>query len=252
MKASRSSVAAWLIAGLAVLVLTTNAWASFVLDIQVSDGSGKTSKTLTLQDWGLSCEDLIGEICKHGSWQWVGVMDALADGTGERLGSITELQIGFDQDPYVNLGFSVIAGDKETTFTISSSATAVNLTNPQAYASAGITLTDNPPTAATITGLYTGGKIYEARYNGTSVFADLVSGFGVSGGTDTRSEREPASGRKTIFDTVSTISSEFHFTLSAWDQASGTSSFNAIPEPATVGLLVAGGAVMNFMRRRRA
>ena len=252
MKAYRTRAAAWLIAGLAALVLTTNAWASFVLDIQVSDASGKKSKTLTLQDWGLSCEDLIDEICKHGSWRWVGVKDALADGTGERLGSITKLEIEFDQDPYVALGFTVIADASDTTYTINSSVTAVNLTNPQAYASAGITLTDNSPTGATITGLYTDGKIYEARYNDTSVFADLVSGFSVSDSTDTHSERKPASGRTTSSDTVSTISSGFHFTLSARDGASGTSSFNVIPEPATIGLLVAGGAAIVATRRRRA
>ncbi len=165
------------------------------------------------------------------------------------LATITELTLETDSEPYVNLFFALQAGASDTTVSVTSPVISFSpMLNPQAYASAGITLTSDSD-GATITGLF-GGKNYEARYNGTTVYADLVAGFSIPGDqTVTSSDRSPASGYNTITGTVSSIESEFNFTLSALDQASGTSRFEVIPEPCTLGLLTLGGLAL--LRRRR-
>jgi hypothetical protein len=50
-----------------------------------------------------------------------------------------------------------------------------------------------------------------------------------------------------IAGAVNNISTQIEFTLTAWDMASGTSSFEVIPEPATGLLLVIG---LLALRRR--
>ena len=165
------------------------------------------------------------------------------------LARIKDLGIQSDLEPYVNLRFAVEAGASDTTFDISSAIVGFGpLSNPQAYASGGVTLTSDSD-GATITGLF-GGMNYEARYNSSIVFADLVGGFSISGDqTVTRSDRKPGSGYDTITGTLSSIESQFKFILSAMDQASGTSRFEVVPEPATMSLLALGGLAL--IRRRR-
>lgn len=170
------------------------------------------------------------------------------------LGKVTELSIQTDDDPFINLRFAVEAGNTDTTFDISSAVVNFSpLLNPQAYASAGVTLTSDFDGAA-ITGLFSGMN-YQARYNSSTVYSDLVAGFSILGDqTVVRFQREPASGYETISDTISSIQSEFNFTLSAFDQASGTSRFEVImpptiPEPATFSLLALSGLAM--LRRRK-
>jgi len=168
-----------------------------------------------------------------------------------RLATLQGLSIQSDYEPYINLRFSVEASGTDTTFDINSAVVSFDpLLNPQAYASAGVTLTSDSD-GATITGLFPGGKNYQARYNGTSVYANLVDGFAISGNkTLTNSDRQPASGYGPISGTLSSIQSEFNFTLSALDQASGTSRFEVVPEPATL-TLVAFGLMAGLARRFR-
>jgi hypothetical protein len=167
------------------------------------------------------------------------------------LGTITQLELASDEEPFVNLFFAVQAGASDTTFDVLSPLISFSaLSDPPAYASAGVTLTSDSD-GATITGLF-GGDTYEARYNGTSVYDDLVAGFNIPGDqTLTSSERSPVSGYSTITGTVSNIQSEFYFTLSAEDQASGTSRFEVVPEPVAMSLLALGAAAIVYRRRRR-
>jgi hypothetical protein len=192
--------------------------------------------------------------CSGGATSWTfSTPTEIKDGDTV-LGRILMLEIQTDVEPYVNLNFSLEAGPADTIFDLQSALVSFSpLVNPQAFASAGITLTSDTD-GAKITGLF-GGKTYQARYNGTTVYADLVSGF-TMGGNDSllNSQRQPilAPTYATISDTVSSIRSEFNFTLSALDQASGTSRFEVIqgvPEPATLSLLALGGLAM--LRRRK-
>jgi len=190
--------------------------------------------------------------CNAGVVDWTlpAAVDVVA-ANGTRLAAIRQLTLQSDTEPYVNVRFAVEAAETDTTFRISSTIVSfATLTDPKAYASAGVTLTSNED-GATITGLLDGGTLYEARYNHTSVYADLVSSFSIAADqTITHGQRLPTSGYATIAGGVSSIESEFYFTLSALDQASGTSRFEVVPEPMTMGLLTLGGLVMLYRRIR--
>ena len=164
-------------------------------------------------------------------------------------GAITGLTLRMNADPEVGIEFGVRAGSLATTYSILSDiAVFGELVNPTAYASAAITLTDRSPAGATITGLYSGGKTYQARYNGSSVFANLVNGFAIPSESQTNSEAMPPSGSQIITGALTSIESEFNFTLSARDSASGTSTFEVVPEPVTFVLL---GLSALALRRRK-
>jgi predicted secreted protein len=245
-------LAAALVCALLVGALASSAWASFIIQITMSDNFGRTTGLInvdvpvtgggyqatgdTVERWALSAP----------------IYGYAEDNT--LLGTINSLSVEFDADPYVKLAFQAEAGAADTTFNISAGGQTISMTNPLAYATAGVTLTDvDDGTGAAITGLY-GGKVWRATYNGSTVFADLVSGFsiGTEDITGTASERVPSpSGRQTIPGAVNNIDIAYNFTLSAYDMASGTGTFNLTPEPATLALLVLGGGVVLVARRRR-
>jgi hypothetical protein len=194
-------------------------------------------------------------IADAGDWfEWTldGEENIVGD-NGDLLGSIEYLKLKVIKDPAVSLEFYITAGNAATTFTIDTNGptTFDPIANPEAYASVGITLTDRNQNGAAITGLYDD-KIYQAVYNGLSVYANMVDSFtaGVRK-TVTRSEYKPETGDTEIIgDTLSSIDASFKFILSAKDSAAGTSYFEVlpVPEPATVALL--GLGVLSLIHRR--
>jgi hypothetical protein len=170
------------------------------------------------------------------------------------LGSyIEKLIVTAKGDPWVSIEFGVRAGSADTTFNISSNIENINpaFTNPAAAATASITLTDRSQSTAgaTITGLFDGGKIYQARYNGTSPFANLVDTFSFTrSGLNLSDVRAQSTGDSSIAGAVASIESQVNFTLSAMDSASGTTDFVVTPEPISLSLLAIGGAVL--LRRK--
>jgi len=177
---------------------------------------------------------------------------AVRDAENHVLATINSLSVSVDEDPAVSLVIGVTAGSADTHFTITSSTVAFpTILHPQAFASAGITVTDNDSNGATVTGLLPGGKVYEARYDGVP-WADLIGQLTADvDGSNTGSARRPGTGREAIPVAVSSIQSEYKFTLSANDSASGTSRFDVVPEPATLALLGAGLGAMLLRRRGR-
>jgi hypothetical protein len=216
-------------------------------------------------DWGtvtvpLPAPDPSGAI----NWQTTTPLDIYSSTNPTTLlGTIDSMSLAADTDPFVNLGFAVTAGPVPTAFLISSGLPILPINNGLAFASAGITATEGGALldGANVTGAFAGGtKAYEATYNlGGGIFADLVSPVVVppGGGSNTLSERFPVpiGSRNVIPGSVFQIQSTFSFTLSAFDQASGTSRFDIIvPEPSSV-VLAAGAlaavAVYGFRRRAR-
>jgi hypothetical protein len=190
-------------------------------------------------------------------WALSAPVDIYSDSDpGLLLATIHAFGVELDGDPGVSLGFFVTAGAAPTHMTITSSTVTFDpIANPQAFATAAITVTDLDGDGASGTGLFPGSAAYQAVYNGSTVFANLVSP--VFAGVDssaTGSERFPAVGMTTIVGAVSSIQSQFDFLLTAFDSASGTSRFFVTPEPAgaTLACLAfAGVAIIGLFRRRR-
>jgi hypothetical protein len=175
------------------------------------------------------------------------------------LGTLETLDAFYDPDPEVNLNFSVQAGGTNTTFHIASSLlTFDTITSPEGQANAAFTLTDFDADDASLTGIGDTGGGYLAQYNGWAghpagpmgtTFAEGI--YSMSAGfleTVTQDFEYPASGWEPIAESVDSASSLVSFELSANDLASGTSHFEIIPEPGTLGLLMLAGM---FLLRRR-
>jgi hypothetical protein len=221
MKTKRLMILAMVLA--AVLILPVGAKAGVVnFSITVSADNGVSQVDQTFNGSGYTDAD--------GTFVWtLGAPMALLDG------SIDSLKVTVNSDPEVGVYFGFKSNSSTQVWSISDAFTFAPLVNPTAYASAGVTLTDMGAPGATITGLFDGGKTFQATYNGSSVFANLVNGFSINGGTLTASEDTPT---QVINDTLTSIGSEFRFKLSAGDAASGTSTFDVVPEPATMAILV--------------
>jgi hypothetical protein len=171
------------------------------------------------------------------------------------LGTVESLDLSIDVDPEVKLSFVVTAGPSGTAFTIASAVIPfAALTNPLAFATAAVTVTDADGDGASLTGSLSGSKAYEAAYNAAPVtWALLVDPVIVAPDfSNIGQERKPASGMVPIADTLTSIRSQFSFALSANDLASGTSKFEVVvPEPATMALLALGTLGLAALRRRQ-
>jgi hypothetical protein len=220
-----------------------------ILQVQVQS-QGLTASQTWLLPQGLTSS---GQGCQYYQYDVSQPVDFVSSG-GVVLGTLDMASALYRSDPFVALGVAVTAGAADTTFTITSATVSFDpITNPQAFAVASLTLTDNNGDGATFTGLYPGGKSYQAIYTssgGQTTWTSLLGGFTASpDGTNTLSDGQPATGTQLISDTLVSIQSQFDFTLSPYDSASGTSHFEITPEPATLSLLVLGG--LAILRRSR-
>lgn len=245
---------------LAVLAIVAAVLAVWSLPTQACPTAGTVETVITIQasngqdtgevKWVLTPDQTSGD--RYG---WSLSAPVTIRGASGALGTIMALGLEVDTDPEVKLNFVAQALDTDATFTVlSSTVTFAPLTNPLAYATAAITLTDGDGNGASLTGQFDGGKAYEARYNSpATVWAGLLGSLTTpSDMSSVDVGRRPSSGNEVIPDTVSSIQSEFKFTLSANDQASGTSRFQVlVPEPATLALLTMGGLAILLGRRRK-
>lgn len=185
----------------------------------------------------------------------VGQVIPLVDGSNGN--TIAELEMGsfaiqFVFDPEVHLNFGVVAGASATTFNISSALLSFpSIANATATASAGVTASDRNGNGVTWTGLH-GGLGYKADYNGlvptgtnfgTGVaVVSTIAPFGNAVGS--------ANFPSANIGTVSDMSANWNFTLSARDAAEGTSAYVIVPSPAGVAVLGLVGLAGAARRRR--
>ncbi len=197
-------------------------------------------------------------------WDWE--LDApvsIFDSSGSTLlATIDSLSVALDGDPAVTLNFAVTAGASATFVSVTSSTVAfAPISNGEAFATAALSLTDGNGNGASANGVFPGTKAYQARFNGGSVFANLVSPVAAGPGSSSiGTERDPLAGTVVIPGSTTSIQSEFSFVLSARDSASGTSRFqvnipgNNIPEPSSwvlASLAVLGWVWLGRRRIRR-
>jgi MYXO-CTERM domain-containing protein len=178
------------------------------------------------------------------NWSMPSETDIMGD-NGMIIATVSQLSTFIMNDPVVNVGFVLTAGAANTTLSIQSATlTFAALTGASGQASAQIGATDTDGNGATITGGFAGNLGYQASTN-VGTFATLVPGFNVGMfGSSNQNGNQPV----TAIGTVSSMSSEFNFTVTANDSASGSSVFVVTPEPASLALLALGG--LAFLRRR--
>jgi PEP-CTERM motif len=188
-------------------------------------------------------------------WNLSAPVDIMGTSSGEVLATINNLTVALDGDPQAFVVFGVTAGGAPTNFSIASSVVAfAPLINPDAVASASFGVTALTPDGVTATGAYAGGtKVFQARYNGGTTFANLASNLSASAfHSASTSEDYPLAGTIPIVGAVSNIQVEFNFLLTANDLASGTGVFNVVPEPSSIVLAVLGlVGLLCWARRRR-
>lgn len=229
-----------------------------VVGLTNSDGLSGVFDTATVGTWEQEVgED--GQVHFIYSFSDTEGYDILAGDGTTVIGTVYSLNYDAKPDPQVILNFSCKAGSADTTFSFKSAVDVIpQLVNPMARASASLTLTDNsvPSNGAYATGLF-GGKVYQARYNTTSVFTSLVDGFSVPAGSLTMSENYPLDGISytSIAGTVTQMEAEYKFVLKRYDSASGTSNFVIlpnVPEPSSIlALATAMCGLVGFVVRKR-
>lgn len=162
---------------------------------------------------------------------------------------MTFFAIQFVSDPQVNLNFNV--SNSSTTlpasFTVNSALLGFSsISGALATASSSVTLRDRNANGATITGNQPGANIYHSEYNIGTTFANLVPTFSTPSGSLASS----GSVGTTSIGTVTSMSSQWAFTLSPFDAATGTSTYVITPAPAAAALLGLAGLGLGGRRRR--
>ena len=153
-------------------------------------------------------------------------------------------------DPQMALDFALTAGAADTTVTIASAVLSFDaLEDAFGLASVGVTLTETggAPSASLIGLAGENGNAFAALYNIVppgSVFAEFISELHTSTST---SDSDDTDGFIPFGETVTSMQTQYSFTLTAHDQASSTGVY-VIPEPATLALLVLGGLILGRHR----
>jgi len=213
--------------------------------ITASNDDGTASYTVPLEELTYD-----GESNTY-TWASTGPVD-LEDDDGDIIATLTSANVFIDGDPAVNFGFAVQAGNSDTTFLMGAASVVFGaINNALAQAGAAFTITDQfNRDGVKLTTVNQAGRAYNASYNSGTTFADLVADFEADPGQSRSSdENKPAFGYELLVDPVSQIESSVNFTLTTGDLASGTNSFEVIPEPSTL-VLVALGA-LSMLRRNR-
>ncbi len=201
-----------------------------------------------------------GTTVNSNTWSLMSGSNELATVNPKLNGALwgSPLSYGFTGDPVLPFTFS-IQNNQSTpvTFDLVTQLTGLSIANAVCTTSAGITVTSLLGGVATATGQFTSGDIYQATTNGGTVFASLLPTISTVPPltTNTENGQFPVSGVSPSGTTVTSMQSEFKFTLTPGDLASGTSRFEcdpSVPEPMSMVLGLLGlSSIAGFRRLRR-
>lgn len=207
--------------------------------------------------FGVSCDDGFWQYPTEGgapvfTWQLSEPVNIVGS-RGAVIATLTEASIELLQDPEVHINFVVTAGSSPASFVLTSTnLTFPTLLNAQGKSEVVLNVSDldgDGATASTSTG-YSAMAFSHFNNAGVpstgSLFASLLSSDVTAGSFGSGQGVDDTAGFQAIPGAVSSISNEVRFDLSAFDLASGTSSFVVTPEPASFILL----AVVGLLRRR--
>jgi MYXO-CTERM domain-containing protein len=183
-----------------------------------------------------------------------GDVDITSD-DGRVLATLSRASVNIFADPVINMNFNVQAANQNTIFTVTSGLLSFPTINGAiGAASAGVTVTDVNGDGGTLAP--DGADMYRAHYNGQipggTLFTTLLGGPVSAGAFQSGSATDefPGGGNFVgIGDPVTSMSAQWSFTVSAFDLASGSSTFIVVPTPAGAALLGVAGLVIG--RRRR-
>lgn len=248
------------LAGIGLLMASQAAQADVLARVEIIATNSETGAEIGRHTW----EAQVAPGQQIGNWTFGTLNGASTSpwviGNGAEAVAVHGLQFGFIEDPQVTASFNVSSGVVNTSFTINSSFLSFpTISNAVGIASAFIGVTDSATFgnvgSVSLIGLQPGGAAFSARYNGsTQTFANLITGgtVGVApGGSVAFVGQNPSfPNYDALGAAADDMQSQFRFTLSAFDRASGTSTFEIIPAPGAAALLGLGGLVA--ARRRRA
>jgi hypothetical protein len=154
-------------------------------------------------------------------------------------------------DPQINLNFAVQAGGSSTDFTITSALLSFpTITDATGTASAGYSVSDLTGDGVNLNAPSGSSGAYLAQYNGfvptgTTFFSAIDS---VSAPAFSSNTVNDDSGETSVGTPMTDMSVQISFSLSAFDLASGTTTYIVTPEPGSLLMLAAG---LCFAARRR-
>jgi MYXO-CTERM domain-containing protein len=188
-----------------------------------------------------------------GFWFWsLPMPQVLTDQYGNDLAELTSANVILS-DPMEFMTFSLQSLDpsENVILTLTSAQVTFPATNsPMATASPGITVSDSGGAAGAAAAGVSGSKIFQALYHYGTTWGSksFLSDLTIPGGSASSSEEWPGGGMYAPLPSgVDAMQMFYSFSLTPGDIASGTASFEIIPEPAA-GLLAA--LLLALWRRR--
>ena len=202
------------------------------------DSSVATSRIITTD---IDMDDVLANPTTEYNYREAGI-NLMSDG-GVSLG-VVDVNLTIEGDPFVLLDFSVTTGIA-VAFTFTSQLETFDaLMNCQAYAYASIGVSTD---GAYVYGGQSAGKAFRTLYNGT-LWNDILPTPLAGQGT-----YDDSVGYEAIPGIVSSMQSQFKFTLTENALASGSSYYEIIgdyvPEPATIALLGLGGLLLRKRKK---
>ena len=170
-----------------------------------------------------------------------------------------------DAEQSVTVNFLVSSGEAAVNFSMTAAPMTLEIPRAVGRANAATTVTDNGGDGPGLVGNFDGNSAYRTFYNDTgnaatgSTFATLVPGVSGSPRSTVVSAGD-FPGQPVAYSSVdendiplgsvTSISSQWKFTVAANNSASGTSNFVVIPEPVGWLLSVCGSVLLLLSRRR--